>query len=304
VIPGAAASAALAAACAIAFLAPACGGREPKARDGAALLLETSVGPALDALWKAHGGLDAWRRVGEVRFEYEAEISTPREGLPEDTVRVGPAAVRFVPGDWEAVEVDDGSGPRSVPVFPRGDDGVSVDPEAPVSGQDELFRSIRVLVQFPFALADPVWEFRRQLVAGEPPDPWTFLVSPAGTRSFLGTYLVAVDPSTGLPQAVCYRSQDPAFRGKLVKAVFGPPAWVGGIRMPSEIIHSIWEPGESRYPWEAPRENDGWRTVMRERIRGVELSPVDRSASGEIHHGGTEYGRTTTGRTEEDGRGR
>ncbi len=252
---------------------------------GRPAILSSTAGPALEKLWDSCGGLSAWRDVGPVRFTYQAEVGPgavlaglPREALAllrgreGGAARIGPLEISYPAGTWSDLEVGGAGGRRTLHL-----DGAP-GPDL----EDYALRSARVLVLFPFQLADPVWEFRWDLIAGQPADPFRFKAVPAGAATPHRAYLVDVDPASGLLREVWYEVEHPCLRGKVFKAVFGGYRTVRGLRVATEIDHFFLDASHpaSRYPWEEKPEPLEDRLVLRERISSVDLGerPRERRA--------------------------
>ena len=257
-----------------------CAGSHPAAEsDGGAALLATAVGPALQALWDGAGGIAAWRRVGSMRFVYEAQAGRAH-GSAHGRL-FGPEVISFDVGRPNAVLIGRGDAARAF----------FLDEEPVEDAADYLLRGIRVFAAFPFVLGEPGWEFRRHLVAGETARlRGGFWAVPAGAPSPHQSYYVDLDPENGALRAVYYQVGHPYGAGKVLKVVFGRYETVNGLRIATEITHYASEKlprAEPRYPWESPpapgemgdlaaaSHTADDRFVLRERIRSVELRLVD-----------------------------
>jgi hypothetical protein len=223
-------------------------------------ILSTAVGPALKALWDRSGGIAAWRKIESVWFVYEMEVvpgalaAEVLGGLSAPSAEpgagagapggIGPMEIGFLVDDWGSLEA--GAEEGRTPFLLQ---------EEPQPGLlDYALRSIRVFFCFPFVLAEPGWEFRQEIIAGESEAyPWEFWLLPVGIPSPHRVYFVEIDRKTGLLRAVYYQSAHPVLSGKTLKAVFGGYRIVRGIQVATEIAHFLCgpRPGPAGgYPWE------------------------------------------------------
>jgi len=260
-----------------------CGPRRPAIREpGPTSLLSSPVGPALDRLWKASGGLPAWTNVESLRLKVEIEWGT---GEPQ-----GPFDVKFRPGNWFSLDV---AGPDEIGGWRQ------LKPEADGLVGTSLERalwSLRFFGCFPFVLAEPRWEFRRHFVAGRPTDSkGGFWVAPrvepppdhAGFDLPFNLDSARVETS---PVKACYVEPD-ATTGR-ARTLLYQPSWdklvfwvvlkgeieADGLRLPREIVHySADALSGPLYPWEetaaTPASGDTTRraVILRQRILAAEV---------------------------------
>src|SRR5262245_39056114 len=135
---------------------------------GRPALLSSPMGPALEAMWEAAGGMEEWRRYETVGFTYEASLGpaaarlgTPPAGEARGPVRLGPERITFGIRDWSTIGIG------------HGDDSWDLALDSPPDRdvRDLALRGVRFLFCFPFVLGEPVWEFRRDIIPGLPVDP-------------------------------------------------------------------------------------------------------------------------------------
>ena len=254
-------------------LLAACAGPAPEG--GRAALRETFVGPTLERLWDSTGGT-AWERIGSLRFTYTAEPG-PAAGVL--AAALGVPASPQAPGPLE-VQVDDRDGGS---LRARGPDGwQDLDPPG---GRRTLeswaLRSARALLELPRELRGP-WEFSVCLVGGEEPDPWSFTAFSRDPSFPHRAYRVEVDPASGLPRSILYQVAGDRGAGAVFEVVPGGWREVGGVRVPTELVHlALGRHGSARYPWEPERgaRDPGGaasrgEVVLRETIRDLEVIPA------------------------------
>lgn len=188
--------------------------------------LETPLGPTLDLLWRAHGGLEVWNRWDSVEVTMVIEGDPPHLPLP-------PERVRFRLREWDTLVVGREEG-RSVLDLSR-----EPDPGDEGSALDYHLRSTRMFLHLPFSISQPGWQFRRDLIAGDDPeDPIGFWALPDGIPSpHVGYYVVPDD--SGLLKVVYYQVDHPHFAGRVFAAEFRHYARIGGVLMATEIVHRL-----------------------------------------------------------------
>jgi hypothetical protein len=210
-----------------------CSGVSP-AGGGAPAAQLPALGPRLDALWRAHGGLAAWSRWHSARLRLRAEGDG---GLVESW----PQELRFALRDWSAVlygrpgaERSGGSGaPEVVDLAapPQAGDGDAL---------DFHLRTARFLLFLPFALIQPEWRacqdvhFARR--TGTPNGFWAICEGLASPHS---DYFMVVDPETGLLKTVYYQIRHPYLCGNTYAVDYRAYRRIGGLVVATELAHRL-----------------------------------------------------------------
>ncbi len=258
-----------------------CGPRRSAVRDpDRPSILSSPVGPALDRLWTAAGGLSAWTRVESLRLRVEIEWGTGE--------RQGPFDLEFRRGVWDSLAVTgpkETGGPRKLTAEDGGVRGDSL---------DRALWSARFFACFPFVLSEPVWEFRRHLIAGQPSDPKAgFWVAPRGEGSPVAACYVEPDAATGRARTLLYQ---PTWDKLVFWVVLSGQIEADGLRLPREIVHYSAEAlSGPRYPWEeaydGPQpEGAGARAIiLRQRILAVEVRRRGEEAASPAPASGPEH---------------
>ncbi len=202
-------------------------------------LSSTSLGPLLEAMWRAHGGLDNWRRVERVRLKLGLE------GEPRD-IEVPPLKLEFKSRGCEELLVEDEGGIRRLALRSK---------DRKEGALDYQLRTVRALFHLPFAFAEPGWEFRidvfprDQVEAG----PVGFWALPIDLPSPHVGYHITVDPRSRRLGTVVYQVAHPWRRGRLFQVDFRRYRWIDGICVPTEVVHreirpdpTVIDPGAAR----------------------------------------------------------
>ena len=151
------------------------GGRSP--------LLGTSLGPALEKLWKEHGGLDTWRRFSGASIQYRGTIRGK-------AFSSRPLLIDFrSPGStWYQLEA---GGPwlqrRALPPKPNQN-------EAAAGIEDFALDALPLLFHLPFAIETGDWTLRRALHAGGGVSAVEFEASHKGPNPGIGPFLIRIEP--------------------------------------------------------------------------------------------------------------
>ncbi|MBI4582430.1 MAG: hypothetical protein HY717_00155 [Planctomycetes bacterium] len=211
-------------------------------------LLDTPLGPVLEPLWRAHGGLEAWRRYGRVRFQF-AVSGAPVAGLEQSR------EMAFPLGAWDELKLGKKGEERSFDLrgwsAGEGEDEDSAKPSdhSREGGMDYFLRSARFFFHLPFFLSLPGWEFRQDLFrgAGEREEACGFWAIPAALPAPHAGYYIVTNPETGLLKSVTYQVTHPRFQGKLFEARFQRYEKIGGIQVATEIRHRAVRPAPPRF---------------------------------------------------------
>lgn len=186
----------------------------------------TTVGPALEKIWEAHGGLEAWRRHGRVRARLVVEGDPPG--------RTTEKSIQFCMEDWHRMTVRDVRGERD---FDLGNNVLHVDVRSSLSVKDYHLRSARFFFHLPFALSHPGWEFKIDVIGGSKTMPGYFWAIPESMPSPHMGYYVKVNPETGLLDHVVYQVKHPRFASRIFMVEFADYRWINGIYTASKLIH-------------------------------------------------------------------
>ena len=162
------------------LLAPAlqgCGSTEARSP-----LLGTSLGPALEKLWREHGGLDAWRRFSGARLQYRGTIRG-------EAFRLRPLLIDFrSPGRvWYQLET---GGPWSQHQIRQPNRS-----EAAANIEDFALGALPLLFHLPFAIEGRDWTLRRALHASGGSPGVEFEAAHKGPDPGIGPFLVRIEPA-------------------------------------------------------------------------------------------------------------
>lgn len=139
-----------------------CGGRP-----GRSSLLQTPLGPDLEALWKAHGGLSNWSRFAGASLDYDGSGAGPLASAGSISSR---AIIEF-------------GSPGSITWLSK---------EGPVgerAGADLASSSLGSLFHLPFKLNQPGWKLRRAMVLQATDKPFVeFEASQPGGARKMGPF--------------------------------------------------------------------------------------------------------------------
>ena len=160
------------------LLAPAlqgCGSTEARSP-----LLGTSLGPALEKLWREHGGLDAWRRFSGARLQYRGTIRG-------EAFRLRPLLIDFrSPGRvWYQLET---GGPWSQHQIRQPNRS-----EAAANIEDFALGALPLLFHLPFAIEGRDWTLRRALHASGGSPGVEFEAAHKGPDPGIGPFLVRIE---------------------------------------------------------------------------------------------------------------
>ena len=140
-------------------------------------LLETSLGPTLDGMWKAHGGMSQWKRFGGVQFAYEAVIRKTPVAIPRILIEFSsPLTIWRKPdpaGPWI-------SGTEDLPVRPDG---------SLVPAYELSLLSLDCLFHLPFFLDNPGWVLRQAMKVNPADALVEFEASRPGGNQAIGPFL-------------------------------------------------------------------------------------------------------------------
>jgi hypothetical protein len=236
-------------------------------------ILETALGPTLEALWRAHGDLERWRGFAAVTLGYEGRG-------PRDAVVL--TRFLFELDDPAAVYVEEPGGEEGPGHSPwkRVELGSRVEP----GDEDVDFarRSLRHLFHLPFAIAGPGWTLSFALDAGERAKVprREFEAKPLAGGGLVGPFLVPAveiaaiesDPHRRL-ERVFYLGRHPRVGSVVHEVAFSAFEEVEGIVVATAREHFRRAPGElppPSDPFSVPR-SPPFTLVWSERLREIDF---------------------------------
>ena len=152
------------------------GGRSP--------LLGTSLGPALEKLWREHGGLNTWRRFSGARLQY-------RGATRGKAFRLRPLLIDFrSPGRvWYQLETGGPWSQRQIQPPQPNRSGTAANIE------DFALGALPLLFHLPFAIEGSDWTLRRALHASGGLPGVEFEAAHKGPDPGIGPFLVRIEPA-------------------------------------------------------------------------------------------------------------
>lgn len=190
-------------------------------------LLETSLGPTLNRMWDAHGGLNQWKRFGGASFSYEAVVDGTRTEISQVLIKFAdPLTVwcrQDAAGPW--VNTSDG-----LPVPP----GNSSDP-----GLELSVLSLASLFHLPFLLDSHGWVLRQAMQVRPAKTEIEFEASRRkGSRAF-GPFLLRLPAGQhpGLLSKIHYFCRHPLLGEGVYRAEFLKYGTFQGILVATERNH-------------------------------------------------------------------
>ncbi|HLU49929.1 MAG TPA: hypothetical protein VK116_17645 [Planctomycetota bacterium] len=216
-------------------------------------VLETSIGPRLEALLDAHGGWASWRERAGVEFVYRARFATGREvTLPVTLFFDEPDRVWLRPAvstdegqvTWTAFDLRATEGALARGVFR--DASPSPAMEAHDATFDFLLRSLRDLFELPFAAVSTGWEIQVPVIASplwEHRLPDELALAPRRSPLLVGPYLVPLPSeshgSGGRIERAFYASCHPSLSGAVLEVEFRRYATIDGLEIATERAHFL-----------------------------------------------------------------
>jgi hypothetical protein len=152
------------------------------ATEGRSPLLRTSLGPALEKLWREHGGLDTWRRFSGARLQYSGTIQGKAFSLRPLLIDFrSPGKTwyqRETGGPWSPYQIQPPQPNRS---------------ETAASIEDLALGTLPLLFHLPFAIEGHEWTLRRALHAGGRLSGVEFEAARQGPDPGIGPFLIRIE---------------------------------------------------------------------------------------------------------------
>ena len=202
--------------------------------NGTSPLLRTSLGPSLEGMWEAHGGLSSWRKFSGATFQYRAVIQDEIILLPQvliDFRAPGSAWYRHGPdGPWEHHTISLSSQDGATPAGLR---------------QDLALGSLPDLFHLPFTLSGNHWTFRRSIHAASISKQVEFEATRKEAASGIGPFFIRDNMkdsnSRGL-QSAHYLCRHPGLQKGAYRVDFGDYIEREGILISTRREHYFLRP--------------------------------------------------------------